>query len=113
MREFCTSGSVGTSGRKRPGVAPMILLLAFVATAALAFQLGVWLSPPVTSGGQPVMPIGHVLLSTFLGVVAAAILSWICWKRKRRNLLLEAWVLHGFGVALLVSFLVDRLPEWL
>jgi len=78
------------------GVLTGVLLPAtvFVVVAATAYQAMMFVSPPVTPDGHPVMPIAHVAIGGLLGiasaVVAAAAYLWRGRKVPEARARLEA-----------------------
>ena len=75
------NGDHGFRGRRRWG----LTLLAFVVAGTLALPALYWLailvSPPVTSDGHPVMPIGQVAFAIVLAPVLGAIVAYFAGRR--------------------------------
>lgn len=96
------------SAARRCVAVPLVLLFFLGALVALCIQALLWISPPVTADGHPVMAVGQVFLGALFGLVGAALLGYFYFKRLR-SARLEPILLHAIGAALLVAFLVDRL----
>jgi hypothetical protein len=61
--------------------------LAFLAIAVATYHLATWVSPPRTSDGHPVMPLGHAIVGALAGGVAAtaAMIGDRAWQRRQRD----------------------------
>jgi ammonia channel protein AmtB len=90
---------------------PLVVLLFAGSAVDLFIRLLLWLSPPVTSDGHPVMAIGQVFGGLLIGIIAAGLLTYFYFWKLGRDPKLEAWVVHIIGGILLIAFLADRLLD--
>lgn len=85
-----------------------LIVLAFLAASLISFiQLGLWLFPPVTPEGRPVMPMGQTVGGVVVGGLFCGLLCWLYFARLEPDPRSEvAWV-YATLVVLAVAFTVD------
>jgi len=91
--------------RARASLAGAIFWVAMaLASTVGAYALFVLVSPPVTSDGHPVMPMGQAFGAGIFGPLVGGLLAYAYGKTVRGERRERDWVLHALGVALLAAF---------
>ena len=88
-------------------VAPLLVLMILGASLSSFLKLALWLSPPVTADGHPVMAIGQSFFGIGVGFLFWVLLSWLYFARLKPDVRHEAAWVWVFSLALSVAFIVD------
>lgn len=88
----------------------LIIFIVFTSASIIAvFLLAIWISPPVTPDGHPVMPLGQLFVSFPIGIVLSLIMCFLYFKKIRIDRKLESYLLLGFTSILLIELMFDYL----
>ena len=63
----------------------VVAVISWLASAVAIYHLAVWLAPPRTLDGHPVMPIGQVFIAGFGATVLAGALIVVLIVRHRQR----------------------------
>jgi hypothetical protein len=87
---------------RRALAVPLLVVLFLAASWTIGVQGALWISPPRTPDGHPVMAIGQLFLGSVVAVLAAGVWCYVYFRRWIRNERLEAISIHVVGAALAV-----------
>jgi hypothetical protein len=116
MREFCTSGSVGTSGRKRPGVTRQGMFIGGLIAAGAVLAIGQLVSLYVSSKAKDAKGSAFVTydkdLRAHLGLCKRAGRVQPCSSPTKPSPIpstratneVRLWTFYGSGLALEAAF---------
>ncbi len=108
--------SLGARGSERAPVrdvlaAALLGLLLLMGSAFLLVSLALWIAPPFTSDGHPVMAIGQTFLGSAGGVVAGGLFTFAALRPRWRDRTLEGILLHVIGAAFVAAAIVGVVRE--
>lgn len=84
------------------------LILSFIiATITLLYTAAVWINPPLTPDGHRVMPLGQLFFSVPAGLLCSVLLSFVYFKKIRKEDRLEKIFFLYLTIALSISFIID------
>ena len=84
-----------------------IALIFLGASVATHIQIALWLSPPRPPDGHPVMPVGQTVLGAAVGLTFWGIVTWLYFKRLKREKRAEAIWLCGTILTQTMVYLID------
>lgn len=91
--------------------AALVGLLLLLGSAFLLVSLAVWVTPPLTADGNPVMAIGQTLLGSAGGVVMGGLFTFAALRPCWRDRTLEGILLHVIGAAIVAAAIVRVVRE--
>ena len=87
---------------------PLLFLILLCAPVVALIQVLLWVAPPVTADGHPVMAIGQVVLGGGAGILLGLFLNYLYFFRGIRDFRLETWLVLSIACLCLMGFMLDR-----
>lgn len=103
--------SVKEAPWKGRALAPSLLLILLCAPVVLLIQGLLWIAPPVTADGHPVMAIGQIASGGALGLLIGLLFNYLYFFRFTRDPRLETRMVCAVAFVFTSGFILDRVLE--
>ncbi len=93
--------------------APSIFLILLFAPVVTLIEGFLWIAPPFTADGHPVMALGQVAAGAGLGVLIGLFINYRYFFRLARDSRMDTWMVCAVATSCSIGFLLDRVLNWI
>ena len=93
---------------KRNVLIPSLFFILLGASVIALIQVFLWIAPPVTGDGHPVMAIGQVVGGGAGGTLLGLFLNYLYFFRLGRDFKLDTWLVFSVAGLCFIGFMTDR-----